>query len=161
MKLVFNLIKGLTLFLLLTRAAFAMDVAATIAESIKGTRIISVALATIPHDDSMILAINTSAGTRNIIVTKENIPVALNALRNPQVAGIENAAISEDLIQHGPLISFLNPATMPMLASNPPVPNPEVVNPAMENQPPSSVVPESAPSEVAATIASANQQASR
>lgn len=161
MKLVFNLMKGLTLFFLLTRAAFATDVAATIAESIKGTRIISVALATIPHDDSMILAINTSAGTRNIIVTKENIPVALNALRNPQVAGIENAAISEDLIQHGALVAFLNPATMPRLASNPPVPNPEVVNPAMENQPPSSVVPESAPSEVAATIASANQQASR
>ncbi len=161
MQLVRNIIKGLVLLLLLTRAAYAIDVATTIAESIKGTKIISVALATIPHDDSMILAINTSAGTRNIIVTKENIPVALNALRNPQVAGIENAAISEDLIQHGPLIDFLNPPSMPMLAANPSVPNPEVVNPAMQNDPPSATVPESAPSEVAAAIASANQQASR
>jgi hypothetical protein len=160
MKIFFNLIKAFAVFFLLARACFAIDVATTIAESVKNTRIISVALATIPNDDSMILAINTSAGTRNIIVTKENIPVALAALKNPQVTGIENAAISEQIIQHGPLISFLNPPPALLLASNPPVPNPEVVNPAMQNQPPS-MMPESAPSEVAATIASANQQASR
>jgi hypothetical protein len=160
MRIVSSLVKVSIVFFLLTRTCFAVDITDVIAASVRNTKIISVELATIPHDDSMILAINTSGGMRNLIVTKENIPVALAALKNPQVTGIENAAISDNIIQNGPLLAFIAPPPAIQLASNPPVPNAEVVNPAMQTQEPT-MMPESAPSEVAATIASANQQASR
>lgn len=154
-------------FILLTLSSFsfagdcfAADIENIIAGSINGAKITGVSLAPIPNDDAMELRVRTSTGERDFIVTKSNIPVALAALKNPQLTGKENAMIANKIIQHGPLITFMTqPVPLPppvMLATN--THESHVVNFAAGNPQPQAA---NAPAVVAATIASANQQASR
>ncbi len=141
-----------------TGNCFAADIENIIAGSINGAKITGVSLAPIPNDDAVELRVRTTTGERDFIITKNNIPVALSALKNPQLTGKENARIANKIIQHGPLITYMTPPLPApvMLAAN--TQEGHVVNFAAGNPPTKAA---NAPAVVAATIASANQQASR
>jgi hypothetical protein len=149
---------SLLIILFITRNAFAMDINALIADTVKNSKILSVSIEPIPNDDAVTLKIVTTRGERNIILTKENLPLALAALKNPQITGPQNASVSKRIVQHGALISYMAPPQGLMLASNSPQ---QAIVP--EGIPPQTVstAPAAPPALMPAAIASANQQASR
>lgn len=159
--------------LLLTTTVFAADVTQVIADNIKGTKILNVSIVTIPHDDGLMLIVDTSAGQRKFIVTKENIVAALAMLQNPEIYGANNAILLNRTIPHlptaKPLIQAKTPVALPHTTPNTNAGAPTTVASAettrvitpQQIQADIAPPPSNASAIVSSMVLSANQQASK
>jgi hypothetical protein len=156
--------------LLLSSKAMATDVTQIIAENIKGTKILNVSIVSIPHDDGMMLVVDTSGGQKKFIVSKENIVAALAMLQNPEAYGANNAILLNRTIPHLPAARPLIAQTKPVAAPSTPItPATAPVVTASAQPTPAPVItqqliappPSNAPAIVSSMVLSANQQASK
>jgi hypothetical protein len=113
-----------------------------------------------------LLIVETSAGMRKFIVTKEDIVAALAMLQNPEAYGANNAILLNRTIPHlpntRPLIPAKNPlATAPANIENPPPAHTMVAAAKPTNTPVATQNLVQAPAIVSSMVLSANQQASK
>jgi hypothetical protein len=160
--------------LLLSSKALATDITQIIAENIKGTKILNVSIVSIPHDDGMMLVVDTSAGQKKFIVSKENIVTALAMLQNPEAYGANNAILLNRTIPHlpsaRPLVAQakspvaapstttpVTPAIAAPVVTAATTPTPVITQQLIQTAPPAS----NASAIVSSMVLSANQQASK
>lgn len=177
-KKIFTLLLAVFALLLSVSAAntFAADdntVSKIIAQNIQGTKVLDVQVLALPNDDGVKLIVTTSAGTKQFIMTRDNIVAALSLLQNPQAYGASNQISTHHKLVHLPtaqpaataltktqaiaLNSTINPITAP--------PTSKIYSASATTLAPTATRPaiptHNAPAIVTQTVMSSNQQASK